>query len=165
MSPGHMISYDMAPGRFNFRVAGMAVREDRLLVFRVPTDAGWALPGGRVEWGESVETTLRRELFEELGVTATIGTLRYVMERFFTHDGIGFHELAYYFPVTLPDDFPFDAQGDVCYRAKDGTAELEFKWAPLNEAALTALAFVPGALRGRLERMGEPGIEHIVEHA
>lgn len=47
----------------------------RILLQRRADNGCWGYPGGRVEPGESVEDTARRELFEETGVTALALTL------------------------------------------------------------------------------------------
>src|SRR6185295_17731149 len=54
-------------------VCGLAVAahtgDDRWLLIRRGDTGTWALPGGTVEWGETLRTTFDRELLEEAGVT------------------------------------------------------------------------------------------------
>lgn len=50
--------------------------DGRILLIRRADTGDWALPGGTVEWGESLRQTVVRELLEEAGVTqVTLGQL------------------------------------------------------------------------------------------
>jgi 8-oxo-dGTP diphosphatase len=58
-------------------VAALILREEKVLICQrrpdQPMALKWEFPGGKMEEGESAEEALRRELNEELGITADIG--------------------------------------------------------------------------------------------
>jgi mutator protein MutT len=65
------------PGKPHFHVtAGLIWRDGKLLITRRPQGshlAGyWEFPGGKQEPGETLETCLRREILEELGVDVKV---------------------------------------------------------------------------------------------
>lgn len=59
-------------------VDGLLVKEGKILLVKraiEPFKGYWTLPGGRIEYGEEAESSLRREMKEELGIEARIKKL------------------------------------------------------------------------------------------
>jgi 8-oxo-dGTP diphosphatase len=110
-------------------VGAIVVDEERLLLVRRgqgPAAGSWALPGGRVEAGETLAEALLRELREETGLEGVCDQLVGWVERISPEH----HFVILDFAVTvLEPDAP---------RAGDDAAEVA--WVPLDEVAHLRLA-------------------------
>ena len=144
-----MVCFDDGADRFQMRAAAIAIRNGRVLVQNLAGDPTVFLPGGRIEQGEGSADTLVREIEEEFGHVVEVGDLVYVMESFYPDRSQQFHEVAFYYRITVGDDFPYH-DTDICHRCYEGTVEMEYRWVPATEAALGAARFHPEALRARL---------------
>ena len=92
---------------FNFRAAGLIVRDGKLLLIKDEGMEHWYLPGGRVRMFETSGQAVRRELKEELGIEVSGLELALVNENFFTLNGKKVHELGFFFRITTdPDKLP-----------------------------------------------------------
>src|SRR6478752_6495853 len=79
-------------------VAALIVQQEKILICQRAADQPmpfkWEFPGGKVEPNEEFKDALRRELEEELGITATIGSRVAVIRH--TYDGVNAVELHFY---------------------------------------------------------------------
>jgi 8-oxo-dGTP pyrophosphatase MutT (NUDIX family) len=157
----HMVCFDDGADRFQMRAAGIAIRDGRVLVQNIKGDPITFIPGGRVDQNESSVETLVREIEEEFGRTVEAGPLLFVIESFYPEKAQLFHEVGFYFSMSVPDDFPYH-ETEICHRCFEGPVEMEYRWIPANAAVLIAASFYPQCLRDRLLRLPS-STEHIIE--
>ena len=66
----------------------------------------WAIPGGGLDVGESLESGLAREFEEELGIVPVVGRLLFVRQFIYTHrNGTRSEKMELFFHVTNVADF------------------------------------------------------------
>lgn len=108
------------------RVAGIAIADSALLIQYAVDDpaGGFALPGGRYEVGDTLESRLRIELAEETNARVIDAVYLFCVENRFHWRGKYVDQVEHYFRISL------DRQ-DVESRE----AHLRFRWVPLSELA------------------------------
>lgn len=162
MSERTMLSFPVGGTRFNYRVAGVAIRDGQVLVCREDDDSHCMLPGGRVEMGEASAAALLREMAEELVMPVEVGPLLFTSESFYSRGGEQFHELGFIYAMTLPQAVQPGGKQPFLVREDEGHL-LQFSWLPLEGPALHTARLLPPWLPGRLRRLtGSP--QHVVFH-
>lgn len=141
MTGRHVISFPIEGQVFNYRVAAIIVADGHVLVCREDDDDYVMLPGGRVELGEASAVSLAREIAEEIALPAEIGAMVATSESFYAGRGEDYHELGFFYLVTLPGQRP-DGNSPWLVRHDEGH-ELQFHWVPLEGDALEAINLLP----------------------
>lgn len=86
------------PVRPQLAASAVIFRDAKILLVRRARDPGrgrYSLPGGRVEWGETLEQAVHREVAEETGLTVTIIGLAGIREVMPASGGGHFVVLSY----------------------------------------------------------------------
>ena len=157
---GNIITFDQDEKRFNYRIAGVALHENRVLLNREDEYRFWFMPGGRAELLEPAQETLQREFREELNVEIQIGRLLWFVESFFERFHEAYHQLSLYFLIDLPPDWPL-LTVDGAFRGVEEEANLLFQWYHLHE--LATLHMYPTFLKQALQALPE-NTEHILDY-
>lgn len=153
-----MIRFDEGNQRFNYRIVGVAVYNDAVLLHRTAEEDFWTVPGGRAEMGETAETTLKREMREELGVDIEIVRLLWFSENFFTYDARRYHEIALYFLMRFPAESPYLTQPGP-FLGQEEEPKLIFQWFSRQPEVLAGLPLQPSFLQTVPEV-----VQHVVQY-
>lgn len=66
------------------RPTGILIEDDKILIVKqeVSEQRHWSLPGGALEYGETIEQCLIREMKEETGLDVKVKEMLYICDRF-----------------------------------------------------------------------------------
>lgn len=110
-------------------VAGIIKNQDKILIAKRKSGkkfgSTWEFPGGKVELGETAETALKRELYEELGLEVVVGNF------FAVNDSVQGE-----YPIRLEAYFIDDFQGTLMLQDHS-----EIAW--VHSADLSNFQFAP----------------------
>lgn len=125
------VSIDIENYRFNYRVAGLIKKENKILVHHAFKFNHVTLPGGRVKSGEDSIAALKREIKEEIGEDAEYIRSVAIVENIFKEEGKKYHEILIVHELKFIDKN--------AYRRKIYSIEphkkdkLEFLWYNMQE--------------------------------
>jgi len=96
--------------------------------------------GGHVEFGETGEEAIRREIKEETGVDLTDVRLLEVKENFFTLDGVPAHEIIFFYEGRITDESVLSKQ---TFSFTDGGRTIEAGWFSKEDVEKEELTIYP----------------------
>lgn len=115
----------------DLRTVGVLLKDGKILVQRDANGNEYALPGGHIKIGETLEDGLVREYKEETGADIVCKRMLWSEECFWKWNGKKAHNIAFYYLIELcgenhiPDNGEFVSHKDNC--------NVVIGWMPIDE--------------------------------
>ena len=141
----------------DLRVAAVLIKDNKILVQKEKNGKEYALPGGHVKIGETLEAALIRETMEEMGVQIECKKLLWSEECFWEWNGRQAHNISFYYLIEvcnraeIPDNGEFISQKDNC--------NVVIGWIPLEQ--LQNVTIYPEFLKKEIYHLDGP-MKHFV---
>ena len=145
------LTFKTPDGRFNYRVGAIIIHDGNALLMRNPEVPYLYTVGGRVNYNETTEEAVIREVLEETGVKLSVDRPVFFQEQFFDEEVTGehFHEVAVYY--CMKDSA---ALGNLkCSSVTERGVSEELIWIPLDE--LERHYVVPVSIARELKNLPE----------
>lgn len=118
---------------FSYRVGGILIRENKILLQR-PKNDDYSIIGGHVAVMETSQETLKREFKEELHANIEVGDLFAIGEIYFPWGKRPCHQICLYYKVDLKDEsIPLDGIFHGYDELDNERIDLDFCWVSLED--------------------------------
>ena len=142
------------------RTVGVLIQDGKILVQRDRTGNEYALPGGHIQVGETLQDGLIREFKEETGADIVCKKMLWTEECFWTWNNRLMHNLSFYFLIAVndPDSLP-DTRN---FHAHQDNPNVLIGWLPITE--LQNITIYPEFIKTEIDHLDEP-TKHFVTRA
>lgn len=115
----------------DLRTVGVLIKDGKILVQRDKDGTEYALPGGHIKIGETLEDGLFREIKEEIGVEIETKRLVWTEECFWEWNGRKAHNIAFYYLIDLQDGYSIPDNGE--FVSQKDNCNVVLGWMPLEK--------------------------------
>ena len=126
------ITLKAGEGYFGCRVGAIIICNDQLLMVKNNNFPYYYSVGGRIQFGETLESAVLREVYEETNIHFEIDRLAFIHQNFFVADfmeAVPYHEIAFFYLMKQNEaikNMKCDSHG------ADGGKEF-LNWLPLSD--------------------------------
>ena len=120
-----MISIEEDGARFSGRAGAIIYNEDKTKILLENQGRFYRFPGGRIDVHEDSQKAIKRELKEELNISAEL-KLKYIVELFLNSLKIKYHEIGFYFVTSIKEDLIENN-----FKSLDGDSN--YIWVPIKD--------------------------------
>ena len=141
----------------DLRVAAVLVKDNKILVQRDKDGSEYALPGGHVKIGETLEAGLIRETMEEMGVQIECKKLLWSEECFWEWNGRQAHNISFYYWIELCDGLEIPDTGE--FVSQKDNCNVVIGWMPIEQ--IQNVTIYPEFIKKEIYRLDEP-MKHFI---
>lgn len=108
------VPYDGSPLTWRISAYAIVVKDSQLLIIKHAQEKLQDIPGGGIEFGETIEQALTREAQEEAGATIRIGKLLHAEVDWFYHQKTKFHQtVQLFYEAELTQDLAQPSESQI----------------------------------------------------
>ena len=139
------------------RTVGVLIRNGKILVQRDKHGNEYALPGGHVRIGETLEEGIIREFKEETDADVSCVKLLWSEECFWEWNGRAAHNFAFYYLIELDGDSEIPDNGE--FVSHKDNCNVVIGWMPIEE--IQNVTIYPEFLKREISHLDGP-MKHYV---
>ena len=141
----------------DLRAAAVLIKDNKILVQREKDGNEYALPGGHVKIGETLEDGLIRETMEEMGVQIKCKRVLWSEECFWEWNGRQAHNISFYYLIELCEGFEIPDTGE--FVSQKDNCNVVIGWIPVEQ--LQNVTIYPDFIKKEIHHLDGP-MKHFV---